>query len=63
MWYVSIRGQPLCFNWEQLCFSVFLSRLISVAAVVVGGIDMMAQSIVLAKKPHVVIGKKGKVLL
>lgn len=42
---------------------MFLSRLISVAAVIVGGIDMMAQSLVLAKKPHVVIGKKGKVLL
>lgn len=28
-----------------------------VAAVVVGGIDMMSQSLVLAKKPHIVIGK------
>ncbi len=26
------------------------------AAVVVGGIDMMTQALVLAKKPHVVIG-------
>lgn len=32
-------------------------RLISVAAVIVGGIDMMSQSLVLAKKPHIVIGK------
>lgn len=31
--------------------------LISVAAVIVGGIDMMSQSLVLAKKPHIVIGK------
>lgn len=27
------------------------------SAVVVGGIDMMSQSLVLAKKPHVVIGE------
>lgn len=27
------------------------------AAVIVGGIDMMSQSLVLAKKPHIVIGK------
>lgn len=26
-------------------------------AVVVGGIDMMTQSLMLAKKPHIVIGK------
>lgn len=25
--------------------------------VIVGGIDMMSQSLVLAKKPHIVIGK------
>lgn len=30
--------------------------LICVAAVIVGGIDMMSQSLVLAKKPHIVIG-------
>lgn len=29
----------------------------SVVAVIVGGIDMMSQSLVLAKKPHIVIGK------
>lgn len=28
-------------------------------AVVVGGVDMMTQSLVLAKKPHVVIGEEG----
>lgn len=27
------------------------------AAVIVGGIDMMSQSLVLAKKPHIVIGE------
>lgn len=31
--------------------------LVCVAAVIVGGIDMMSQSLVLAKKPHIVIGK------
>ncbi len=30
---------------------------VCVPAVVVGGIDMMSQALVLAKKPHVVIGK------
>lgn len=28
-------------------------------AVVVGGVDMMTQTLVLAKKPHVVIGEEG----
>lgn len=37
--------------------SVPKACLISVAAVIVGGIDMMSQSLVLAKKPHIVIGK------
>ena len=37
------------------------SCLITCAAVVVGGIDMMSQSLVLAKKPHIVIGKKAVV--
>jgi hypothetical protein len=27
------------------------------SAVVVGGIDMMAQSLILAQKPHIIIGK------
>lgn len=44
-------------------YMCFLSPLISVAAVIVGGIDMMAQSLVLAKKPHVVIGKKERFAL
>lgn len=45
--------------------AVFLINVISAAAVVVGGIDMMSQSLVLAKKPHIVIGKiiKGEFLL
>jgi len=37
--------------------SVFLTCFTSVPAVIVGGIDMMSQSLVLAKKPHIVIGK------
>lgn len=35
------------------CLSFF-----PVSAVIVGGIDMMSQSLVLAKKPHIVIGEK-----
>lgn len=35
------------------CFTVFCSP----AAVIVGGIDTMSQSLALAKKPHVIIGK------
>lgn len=43
----------------QLSGGTFLTflMLVSFAAVVVGGIDMMSQSLVLAKKPHIVIGK------
>lgn len=37
--------------------SVYKPCLVYVAAVIVGGIDMMSQSLVLAKKPHIVIGK------
>lgn len=29
-------------------------------AVIVGGIDMMTQSLMLAKKPHIVIGKANE---
>lgn len=63
MWYVSVRAVVYC---ELLCSSckklfIFISYFElfspSVAAVIVGGIDMMSQSLVLAKKPHVVIGK------
>jgi ATP-dependent RNA helicase DDX47/RRP3 len=32
------------------------------AAVIVGGIDMMAQAITLAKKPHVVIATPGRLV-
>lgn len=47
------------FSVMQMTFrdSVPDTRLISVAAVIVGGIDMMSQSLVLAKKPHIVIGE------
>lgn len=53
---------PLQINWFAVmhmtfCGSVPDTGLISVAAVIVGGIDMMSQSLVLAKKPHIVIGK------
>ena len=42
---------------RTLCGSVLISCLVCVAAVIVGGIDMMSQSMVLAKKPHIVIGE------
>lgn len=42
---------------KSFCGSVTVTFLFCVAAVVVGGIDMMSQSLVLAKKPHIVIGK------
>lgn len=53
---------PLKVSWfavmpMTLSGSVPKACLISVAAVIVGGIDMMSQSLVLAKKPHIVIGK------
>jgi len=32
---------------------------IFVSAVIVGGIDMMTQSLVLAKKPHIIVGKNS----
>ena len=28
-----------------------------VSAVIIGGIDMMSQSLALAKKPHIIVGK------
>ncbi len=31
-------------------------------AVLVGGIDMMAQAIALAKRPHVIVGTPGRVV-
>lgn len=37
--------------------TLLLTCFFCVAAVIVGGIDMMSQSLVLAKKPHIVIGK------
>lgn len=33
--------------------------MICVSAVIVGGVDAMSQAMVLAKKPHVVIGKNS----
>lgn len=44
LWVSDVSG---CFPDTHLFF----------AAVIVGGIDMMSQSLVLAKKPHIVIGK------
>ncbi len=32
------------------------------SAVLVGGIDMMAQAIALAKRPHVIVGTPGRVV-
>ena len=37
--------------YGQLCTDILFP------AVVVGGIDMMTQALVLAKKPHIVIGR------
>lgn len=42
---------------EEFLWCVSITSLFCVAAVIVGGIDMMSQSLVLAKKPHIVIGK------
>lgn len=53
-----------CGMWPNFYFCsqlTFLSLCINVhllfTVVIVGGIDMMSQSLVLAKKPHIVIGK------
>lgn len=35
---------------------------VSFAAVIVGGVDMMTQSLALAKKPHVVIATPGRLV-
>lgn len=35
---------------------------LSFAAVVVGGIDMMTQSLMLAKKPHIIIATPGRLV-
>lgn len=52
---------PLKVNWFAMTLIMFCvsvpDSFISVAAVIVGGIDMMSQSLVLAKKPHIIIGK------
>jgi ATP-dependent RNA helicase DDX47/RRP3 len=32
------------------------------AAVLVGGIDMMAQAIALGKRPHIIVGTPGRVV-
>jgi ATP-dependent RNA helicase DDX47/RRP3 len=32
------------------------------SAVLVGGIDMMAQAIALAKRPHIIVGTPGRVV-
>ena len=37
-------------------------HLVAQCAVLVGGVDMMAQSIVLAKRPHVIVGTPGRVV-
>ena len=41
---------------------LFNTSLSLYTAVIVGGIDMMSQALMLAKKPHIIIGKlKGSV--
>lgn len=58
VWYVSVELQRLCSDAEDfMWFCVWRFLCFFVAAVIVGGIDMMSQSLVLAKKPHIVIGK------
>lgn len=45
--------------FRQLTFlSLCIDAHLLFAVVIVGGIDMMSQSLVLAKKPHIVIGKR-----
>lgn len=36
--------------------------LVAQCAVLVGGVDMMAQSILLAKRPHIIVGTPGRVV-
>ncbi|KAJ3601423.1 hypothetical protein NHX12_032391 [Muraenolepis orangiensis] len=47
----------ICEQFEALGSSIGVK-----CAVVVGGIDMMAQSIVLAKKPHIIIATPGRLI-
>lgn len=43
---------------SAILYSYLINQsLLSSLAVIVGGIDMMTQSLMLAKKPHIVIGK------
>lgn len=54
---LSVVGDLIVVLWAT-DFSEFHSdEHLLFAAVIVGGIDMMSQSLVLAKKPHIVIGK------
>ena len=39
-----------------------ITNLFLITAVIVGGIDMMTQSLMLAKKPHVVVATPGRLV-
>lgn len=58
VWYVSIDGSDCCAFVSGTYLFFFLSL-----AVIVGGIDMMSQSLVLAKKPHIVIGNRTVIIV
>lgn len=51
---LTVCSKCCCFEYTLIS----VSCAVCVSAVIVGGIDMMSQALVLAKKPHVVIGKR-----
>lgn len=52
-----VCGLIFSFSRQLTFLSLHIEAPLLFAAVIVGGIDMMSQSLVLAKKPHIVIGK------
>lgn len=48
--------------WYDNVCGFMITNLFLITAVIVGGIDMMTQSLMLAKKPHVVVATPGRLV-
>ena len=48
--------------WYDNVWGLMITNLFLITAVIVGGLDMMTQSLMLAKKPHVVVATPGRLV-
>ena len=48
--------------WYDNMYGFMVVNLFLITAVIVGGVDMMTQSLTLAKKPHIVIATPGRLV-